>query len=167
VQVRFRYYNGSYEWYWMVDNVRITAESVQNCTALGGPSAVMPVPDGRWVGGAAAKASKVTEDGGQVLLTWDVSTCASPDYNAYWGVGSDLATCAPSGSACGMGTSGSFAWTSPAIPEDEAFLWWILAGTDGAAMESSWGRDSAGDERHPAASNQCGFTAKSTAVSCP
>ncbi|MEW6758931.1 MAG: proprotein convertase P-domain-containing protein, partial [Acidobacteriota bacterium] len=166
-QVRFRYYNGSFEWYWMVDNVRVEAESVQACSPAGGPQAVKPVPDGRWVAGTAAGASKASGDGSEVDITWDVTTCASPDYNLYWGVASDLASHALSGAACGMGPSGTYAWASPSVPEGEAYTWWVLVGTDGAAMESEWGRDSAGNERHPAASNLCGFTAKSTATTCP
>ncbi|MEW5763511.1 MAG: M28 family peptidase [Acidobacteriota bacterium] len=166
-QVRFRYYNGSYEWYWMVDNVRVEAESVEPCAAAGGTAAVKPVPDGRWVTGTAARASKANGDGSQVDIAWDVFTCASPDYNLYWGVASGLSACALSGAVCGMGPSGTYAWTSPSVPVGEAFIWWVLVGTDGEAMESHWGRDSAGSERHPAASNQCGFTAKSTATACP
>lgn len=28
VQIRFHYYNGSYEWYWMIDNIKVTASGV-------------------------------------------------------------------------------------------------------------------------------------------
>jgi hypothetical protein len=129
---------------------------------------VKPVPDGEWVAGTPMKASKVAADGSTGDLTWDASTCTDANYNLYWGNGSDLATYALQDSDCGLGNTGSASGVSiPAVPNGQTFIWWVIAGTDGSSVESSWGKDSAGNERHPAASGQCGFTAKSTATTCP
>lgn len=153
---------------WYVDDVVVShVQTNTPCSTSGSITSVKPVPDGLWVSGTATRANKTSQDGSTVDLTWDVSTCASPDYNVYWGTESGLPSYSLSGSSCGMGTTGSYSWSAPAIPEGEDFVWWVLVGSDASAMESSWGRDSAGNERHPAASNQCGFTAKSTASTCP
>jgi len=150
---------------WFVDNVVVTANVPSTCT---GPTAVKPVPDGLWVSGTPMTASKTAGDGSSVTVNWDVSTCSSPNYNLYYGKGSDLPTYTLTGSACGLGNTGSASWTSvPDVPSGETFLWWVIVGTDGTSLESSWGKNSAGNERHPAASGQCGFTAKSTAATCP
>lgn len=151
---------------WYIDDVVLSGQAP---CATGTPvGSVKPVPDGLWVGGTPMRASKSTGDGSTVALSWDVSTCADANYNLYYGKGSDLPTYALTGSACSLGATGSATWSSvPAVPPGETFLWWVLVGTDGTSLESSWGKDSAGNERHPAASNQCGFTAKSTATTCP
>lgn len=164
VMVRFRYV-GAYGWYWLVDNVKVDVTSAVSCAAGG---AVKPVPDGSWISGTPIKASKNTGDGSSLTLTWDVSTCVDTDYNAYYGVGSAVSAYTLTGSECTLGNSGSATWDpAPAVPGAETFLWWVIVGSDGIQTESSWGKDSAGTERHPAASAQCGFTAKSTATTCP
>jgi hypothetical protein len=153
---------------WFVDDISITHVQVQGTCATGAsPGSVKPVPDGKWVSGAPMQASKATSDGSSVALTWDTSCRQDPNYNLYYGVGSQIANYTLAGSQCTLGNSGSATWSAPAIPAGEHFIWWVIAGTDGAHTESSWGRDSSGNERHPAASGQCGFTAKSTATSCP
>jgi hypothetical protein len=152
---------------WFLDDVSITVQVPASCVSGIAPGSVKPVPDGMWVGGTAMKGSKLATDGSSVQITWDKTTCTDANYNIYYGNGTTLASYPLSGSQCGIGTSGSYAWAAPAIPGGQTFIWWVLVGTDGASMESSWGRDSAGTERHPAASNQCGYTAKSTATTCP
>jgi hypothetical protein len=59
VQVRFRYYNGSYEWYWMVDNVRITYVAPGGCqmnacvpAAAPGETAGTPPAHMKWTDGS-------------------------------------------------------------------------------------------------------------------
>jgi len=163
-QIRFRLAcdNSTADTGWYIDDVVVSGDMA--CATAG---AVKPVPDGKWVSGTAMRAAKAALDGSIVNLTWDVSTCQDANYNLYYGNGSDVSTYALQGSDCGLGNSGSATWSAPAIPAGEHFIWWVIAGTDGVQTESSWGRDSSGNERHPAASNQCGFTAKSTATSCP
>jgi len=151
---------------WYIDDVTVTGQAA--CTSGPALGSVKPVPDGLWVSGTPMTASKTAGDGSSVTVNWDVSTCSSPNYNLYYGKGSDLPTYTLTGSACGLGNTGSASWTSvPAVPSGETFLWWVIVGTDGTSIESSWGKNSAGNERHPAASGQCGFTAKSTAATCP
>ena len=154
---------------WFVDDVSITHVQTQGtCTTGASPGSVKPVPDGKWVSGTPMQASKAAADGSTVDLTWDVGTCQDANYNLYYGNGSDVSTYALQGSDCGLGNSGTASGvTLPAVPSGQTFIWWVIAGTDGVQTESSWGRDSTGNERHPAASNQCGMTAKSTATSCP
>ncbi len=151
---------------WYVDSVTIAnAQTQSSCTTAG---AVKPVPDGKWIAGTEATATKTVADGSSINLTWDTSTCQNTNYNLYYGNGSGLATYTLSGSNCGLGNTGTATWTAvPAVPTGETFIWWTIVGTDGVQTESSWGKDSAGTERHPAASGQCGFTAKSTATTCP
>jgi hypothetical protein len=151
---------------WWIDDISITNVQVPGTCATAG--AVKPVPDGNWISGTPIKASKNTGDGSSLDLTWDVTTCVDTDYNAYYGVGSQVSSYTLTSSECTLGNSGSATWNpAPAVPGGETFLWWIIVGTDGVQTESSWGKDSAGNERHPAASAQCGFTAKSTATTCP
>jgi hypothetical protein len=154
---------------WFVDDISITHVQTQGtCTTGASPGSVKPVPDGKWVSGTPMQASKAAADGSTVDLTWDVGTCQDANYNLYYGNGSDVSTYALQGSDCGLGNSGTASGvTLPAVPSGQTFIWWVIAGTDGVQTESSWGRDSTGNERHPAASNQCGMTAKSTATSCP
>lgn len=128
---------------------------------------VKPVPDGKWVSGTPMKATRANAAGTSIGLTWDVSTCQDPNYNVYYGSGSGLSTYTLTGSACTIGNSGSATWSAPAIPSGQKFIWWVIVGTDGVSTESSWGNDSSGTQRHPAASGECGMTAKSTATSCP
>jgi len=153
---------------WFLDNVSVTAQVPNACTAGAAPGSVKPVPDGKWVPGTPMQASKVAADGSTINLTWDTTTCTDANYNLYWGNGSDLSTYALQGSVCGLGNTGSASGLAmPAVPSGQSFIWWVIVGTDGSQMESSWGKDSSGNERHPAASGQCGFTAKSTATTCP
>lgn len=153
---------------WFLDDVAITATVPASCTTGAALGSVKPVPDGQWVPGTPMQASKVAADGSTINLTWDTTTCTDANYNLYWGDGSDLPTYALQGSVCGLGNTGSASGLAlPAVPAGQSFIWWVIAGTDGSQMESSWGKDSAGNERHPAASGQCGFTAKSTAATCP
>ncbi len=166
-QIRFRLAcdQGGGDTGWYIDDVVVSG--YLPCTTGISSGSIKPVPDGQWVGGTPMEASKATADGGTVNLSWDTSCHQDPNYNLYYGVGSQIASYTLSGSQCGLGNSGSASWSAPAVPSGEHFIWWIIAGTDGAHTESSWGKDSAGNERHPAASGECGFTAKSTATSCP
>lgn len=154
---------------WWIDDIAIANVGFPGtCSTSVALGAVKPVPDGLWIAGTPDNASKTAPDGSSVSLTWDTSTCADAGYNLYYGKGSQVGTYTLSGSLCGMGNSGSYAWSSaPSVPAGETFIWWVIVGTDGVQVESSWGRDSSGNERHPAASGQCGFTAKSTAATCP
>ncbi len=150
---------------WNVDDFQVSYTAYSSCATV---NSVKPVPDGKWVSGTAMQATKAAADGSRINLTWDVATCQNANYNFYYGNGSDVSTYALQGSDCGLGNTGAANGVSiPSVPAGQTFIWWVIAGTDGVQTESSWGRDSSGNERHPAASGECGFTAKSTATSCP
>jgi hypothetical protein len=57
----------------------------------------------------------------------------------------------------------------PPVPSGERFLWWVLVETGGSGQtESSWGKNSAGEERNGSnASNQCQNIYKDTSQTCP
>jgi hypothetical protein len=135
------------------------------------PSAIpRPVPDGKWIAGTAMKATKADRAGSAIDLTWDVLSCTpSTEYVILYGNGSETPIYNLAGSECGIGTTGSYLWLdSPAVPVGEAFLWWIIVGTDGIGVEGSWGLDSFGRERNGLApSNRCGLTVKDISGTCP
>jgi hypothetical protein len=150
-----------------LDNTGTVADSF---TLLKGAPAPRAVPDGKFVLGAPMKAAKLAADGSSLTVTWDTAGCrASTQYEILWGNGSDLSTMTPADAVCNIGQSGGYAWSgAPAVPAGQRFIWWVVAGTDGATQEGSWGKDSAGAEEHGAVpSGLCGVTAKNTANSCP
>jgi subtilisin-like proprotein convertase family protein len=164
-QVRFHFYNGVYEWYWEVDNVRVdfTAPAGCNTTVCSGPPpAPRPVPDGTF--GSAITASRADGEGSMIELSWDAATCPAAGYHILYG---DLATVSSyelDGGVCGIGTSGSYTWTG--VPAGN--LWFVLAGDNGAGTESTWGTDSSGAHRKGATpSGLCGNTDRDNAPSCP
>lgn len=137
VEVRFRYYDAQYEWWWMIDNVSVKKSSPAlgcvTCPAASGPK---PVPDGDTVPGTAMRGY---ENGANVRVTWASGSCLSSDYNVYWG--SLGAFGAFTGGSCAVGTSGDVA--SVGVPAD---AWWIITGTSGSEV-ASFGKDSSNAER--------------------
>ena len=129
------------------------------------PHAAKPVPDGYWVEGIPVKAIKAA--GGLLEVTWDSATCPADDYNIICGEGSFLSAYTPTGGACGIGKSGSVLWDPPELPGGEVLTWWILVGTDGGEVESSWGKNSEGSQRSEAPSGLCGVTVIDNDAPCP
>ena len=128
-----------------------TACSCDACAATGPP----PVP-------AGMRGSRLTPD--SIQVTWDAATCPAADYNLLYGNLADVASMTPSGAACALGTGGSAVWSS--VPAGNLFF--LMVGTDGAGTESSWGMNSAAQERHGALpSGRCGITAKDATAACP
>jgi hypothetical protein len=161
VQVRFHYYSAGFEWWWQVDNVKVTfvpgSCSMSSCSAP--PAAPPPVPDGTF--GSPMRASR---NGSAIDLTWDVSSCTGPDYHVLYGALSSLSSYAISGSTCNLGTSGASSW--PAVPAGN--LWFVLVSDDNASVEGTWGENSAGAPRGGTSSSaQCAMTARSNAGTCP
>jgi subtilisin-like proprotein convertase family protein len=165
VQVRFHYYSGTYEWYWQVDNVKVTYPSPGGCSmnvCAAPPSAPPPVPDGTF--GAPMLSSLAAADGSAIDLTWDVATCVGGDYHLLYGPLSEVSSYTIGGGACDLGTSGAYGWTG--VPADS--LWYVVVSEDGASLEGSWGRDSSGAERGGAgASGVCAMTTRNNAGTCP
>ena len=68
------------------------------------------------------------------------------------------------GAECSISSLGSFNWTD--VPAGNLFF--LIVGVDQSdCYESSWGRNSSGDERNGATpSNLCGATLKDTSEVC-
>ena len=96
-------------------------------------------------------------------VSWDASSCPAADYNLLYGDIANIAGYTFSGAECGIGTSGSYAWSSP----PGSTLFFLLVGTDGVGTESSWGWTDAWIERAgTAASGFCGVTVKEPSNVC-
>jgi len=165
VQVRFHYYQASYEWYWQVDNVKIDYTAPSGCDmpvcASGGPG-VRPVADGSF--GTPMKGSRADAVGSTINVTWDVSTCASTDHHLLYGPLATVASYAISGSKCNLGLSGSATWSG--VPAGS--LWFVIVGDDDASTEGSWGTNGTGGQRGGTSpSGQCGMTARDNSGTCP
>jgi hypothetical protein len=134
-----------------------------SCKTGGGPSAPAPAPDGR-LGTEPLRGERVDPEATEILVTWDASSCVAPDYNLIYGDLSGVASYALDGAECGIGTSGSFSWLNP--PSGD--LYFLVVGTDGTSVESSWGTDSGSDERNGSASSgTCSVEIKNLSAPCP
>ena len=128
-----------------------------------------PIPNGARAGSPAGYRPLAAEVTSQpaIQISWDAS-CPTANTNLYWGYGSGLpaqlgGSYTLSGSACGMGNTGSYAWNGSPDPASDPsrLVWWVIVATDGVNTEGAWGPDSSGAERNGTqASGQCGFTVK-------
>jgi hypothetical protein len=162
VQIRFHYYDAAFEWWWMVDNVRVDITSQAGCemTPCAVAGTAKPVGDGSF--GSPMLASRV--DATTIDVSWDVATCTSTDHEILYGDLATLASYALSGSVCGIGTSGATSWSG--VPAGD--LWFVVTGIDGAGTEATWGADSTGGHRNgTTASGLCGNAARNNGASCP
>ncbi|MBP7147246.1 MAG: M28 family peptidase [Acidobacteria bacterium] len=163
-QVRFRYYNGSNEWYWEIDNVKLGTIDDAGCEMTTCPAqhaAPPPVPDGRF--GQPMTVTRPGPGGSALDVRWDAETCPAPGYHLLWGPLSALPEYELGGSACDLGPSGTYRWGS--VPAGN--IWYAVVGDDGTATEGNWGESSSGvpwSGDNP--SGQCGFTARDNSGSC-
>jgi len=150
--VRFDYQNASVDNFFSVDNVTVITDVMSVCnTALSGPASV---PRG---------SLSILRNGAGIDLTWDATTCSSANYNLLYGDLANVSTYALLGSACGLGSGGSFTWGS--LPAGN--LYYLIVPTNGGGTEGSWGLSGTLAERNGSgASNQCGVTAKNAANIC-
>ena len=155
VQIRFHYYQATFEWWWMVDNVRVDITAVAGCQST--PCA--PLAVARPVGQMTA--SRV--DAGTLTVSWDVATCTSPDHEVLYGDLATVGTYAVTGAVCALGTSGTATWSGAPAGD----LWFVVTGIDGSGTEASWGDATGGPRNGTAASNQCGSAARTNATTCP
>jgi len=151
-----------------LDDVRIynralTLLEIQTDMGRAVAPAVPPVPDGTF--GTSMKASRGNADGSTINLTWDVAACAGKGYHTIFGPLSGVATYQTSGGFCGMGVSGSSAWT--ASPAGD--LWFVVAADDNLSTEGTWGsRSPAGMAMNNATpSSVCGMTNRIDLATCP
>jgi hypothetical protein len=120
-------------------------------------NAPFPLPQG------SLRAGRLAED--QVRVEWDASTCTSHDYRLLHGPLDQVSTYELSGAECDLGTTGTHVWTG--VPAESLFFL-VVGADDTGVYESSWGRDSEGDERHgTTASMRCGATTKIVSSTCP
>ena len=156
VQVRFHYYQAAFEWWWMVDNVKVDITATAGCEMTPCAAAAVAKPV------AAMTASRLDET--TLDVTWDVATCTSTNHEILYGDLASVGSYALAGSVCGIGTLGNTTWSG--VPAGD--LWFLVTGVDGAGTEASWGNDSTGAPRNGAtASGQCGNAARNNGASCP
>lgn len=158
VQVRFHYYQAAFEWYWQVDNVKVSYVAPAGCQmhTCAPPPAPPPVPDG--VSGQPVRADRASSDGSTITLHWDVATCVAAGYKALYGSLAGVSTATVDGAACALGTSGLATWTG--VPAGD--LWYVIVATDGAGTEGSWGTGGGG-----VVSGRCGDTLRNDSGGCP
>jgi hypothetical protein len=164
VQIRFHYYQATYEYYWQVDNVKVTYTAPGACNQVvcaASPSSVKPVPDGSF--GTAMTGSRANPAGTSINVTWDVSSCVSTGYHILYGDLATVASYAIGGAACGIGTSGSYGWSG--VPAGN--LWYVVAADDGSGLEGSWGTGTGGERGGGSASGQCSMSSRDNSGTCP
>jgi len=124
------------------------------------PVAVPPVPDGVLGSDMLASRGATATDIG---LTWDASSCLPAGAHVIYGPLSGLPTYQVSGGVCGIGTSGSYAWSG--VPSDS--LWFLVVADDGVSTEGLWGTASNGAANGSSPSLVCGMTNRVNLASCP
>jgi trimeric autotransporter adhesin len=165
VQVRFHYYNGHYDYWWEVDNVKVSYVANAPCNmpacASTPPGLAKPVADGSF--GTAMKASRNDFAGTSLGVTWDVSTCTSSNHHVLYGNLANVAAAAVTGSVCSLGVSGAATWTG--VPAGN--LWFVVVGDNNGTIEGSWGKTTSGERGGASASGYCGTTGRDNASTCP
>jgi hypothetical protein len=159
VRIRFRlsgdafYPSGS----WWIDDLQVTNTLAPQACATQ-PPGPPPIPDGASVPGDPLT---VSTSGASLVLNWDASECPPAAVNVYWGHLGDFTTFA--GGFCGLAPGG------PATVSLPGNVWFVVAGTDGAASDGSWSRDHLGSEKiYSGASAACpAITQHVTNNSCP
>ncbi len=157
-RVRFDYQNAANDRFYSVDNVVVTAGIAESCTASSAPPSV---PSGEGTTGPL-RATRLTPEGASIQVEWDALSCPAAGYNLLYGDLASVSTLTLSGDACAIGTSGSYAWE--AVPPGNLFF--LVVGTDGAGIESSWGESSLGERNGLTASGRCGVTMKDVSNIC-
>ncbi|HEX5043566.1 MAG TPA: hypothetical protein VFV75_11705, partial [Candidatus Polarisedimenticolaceae bacterium] len=156
VQIRFHYYQAAFEWWWQVDNVRVSAvvpATCNNAVCTSAPGGAKPAN--------ALGASRV--DPTTIAVSWDAASCTATDYELLYGNLASLPSYTLLGSVCGLGTSGSASWSG--VPAGD--LWFLVTGVDGAGTEATWGTATAGERNGGSASGQCGNAARNNGATCP
>lgn len=156
-QMRFNYQNANNDWWYAVDNVDLIADIWVPCsTAAAPPSA----PGGQGTT-AQLTAERLTVTGDLIDVNWDAS-CGADQYNLLYGDLSTVSTATLSGSECSIGSSGNFSWS--AVPTGGVYF--LIVGSDGSAIESSWGEGTSGERNGLDPSLECNVTAKNISNVC-
>jgi uncharacterized repeat protein (TIGR01451 family) len=155
VEVRWHYHNAQRELYWYVDNIVVHFFDPGMClneTCAASVAAPPPVPDGVG-GGSPMRADRLTPDGSEIWITWD-DQCAPASAKLVYGSLDQISSYTIGGAVCDVGNPET--WT--AVPAGD--LWFLLIGSDGQGVESSWGLATSGERSGLFPSNACGDTAK-------
>jgi hypothetical protein len=133
---------------WWIDDVAISGALVPG-TCTTGTAGPPPVPD-----------LQVAKSGANVVVTWNAAQCPATSVNLYRGsLGSFGAF---TGGVCGLAPTGT---VNVALPNN---TWFLLAATNGAGTDGSYGLDGSGSERAiSGASAACGITQHVTSNACP
>ena len=161
-QVRWRYYNADFEWFWYLDNVIVAYTAPGSCNqddCPGGPVGPPPIPDGSGLT-RPLLADRLMTDGSEILVSWD-DRCSPTASKILYGPLDQVSSATVSGASCATTTPAS--WQS--VPAGN--LWFIVVSEDGVGTEGSWGSGSSGERNGAAASNTCGSTLKDLSGSCP
>ncbi len=141
VKVRFRYAPGSFEWFWAIDNVKVTCVS---------PVCNVCEPEHGAPGEAGASTPvEVSKSGANLRIDWGAppSPCRPRGYSVYRG---DLTTLAAGSYSHHTALVYRAATPSLLIPLADARLGnadYFLVTADTGAHEGSYGRSSSGSER--------------------
>ncbi len=143
---------------WNVDALEVFSPT----TCSSSVAAPAPVPDGR---NAPGRAMEAVRSGADVQVSWDASTCTSPEYHLFHGDSNDLPVYGYAGAACDLGDSGD---ATVAIPDPMPghFTWWTIAGAEGVT-DGIHGYTSGGGIRPADGIGLCGLSEHSTAGTCP
>jgi hypothetical protein len=156
VELRFRYYNAEFEWFWYVDNVQIgftAAGSCEMAVCRGGTgSGPAPVP---WL-----LADRMDAEGSQLMVSWD-DQCSPTSAKIVYGPLEAVSTMTVTDGRCAI--SNPEVWD--AVPEGS--LWFLVVGDNGTGIESSWGESTVGERNGASASGTCGSEVKDTTTTCP
>jgi hypothetical protein len=120
-----------------------------------------PVPGGEATT-APLRASRLSPAGDQLEVEWDAASCPAAGYNLLYGDLVEVASVTLNGSVCAIGASGLYDWD--AVPAGDLFF--LIVGTDGTAVESSWGEGTLGERNDLTPSGECGVTAKDISTVC-
>lgn len=160
-RVRFNYQNAAFDRWFAVDNVVVKGDTP--CATLPSAAAPPPVPDST-ASPTPLRASRVTAAGDVVEVTWDATSCPAAGYDLIFGDLADVSFYLTGGAECAVGTSGAHTWTG--VPAGD--LYFLMVGTDGVGVESSWGTNSALEERNGlSSSGQCVTFLKDVTQTCP
>jgi hypothetical protein len=162
LQIRWHYYDASFEWSWAIDNVIVNYTAPGGCempVCLASPTAPPPVPDGS-VGTQPLLVERLDAPGTVLELSWD-DLCVAPATKVLYGPLSGVSTWQIGGAECSALTP--MVWD----PVPAGDLWFVIIGDDGAGTESSWGMASSGERNAMSASGMCGSAAKDVSATCP
>jgi len=126
-----------------------------------GGSGIYPAPDGS---GGTTPLTGLWMGADMIHVEWDATTCPAMDYNIIYGSLDNVFSYTLIGGECNLGALGSYDWMAPTGTD----LYFLVVGTDGTGIESSWGTDSLGAERNGTNhSGTCMAWDKDTTETCP